>query len=84
MKDPKVYPEPDRFLPERYLASDGHEPQKDPRGYAFGFGRRFVPVPKLRHLRDTYTYSETYPCFTAELVQVRFLHLLSLAWMFII
>lgn len=55
MKDPKVYPDPDRFLPERYLASDGNETQKDPREYAFGFGRRFVLVPKLHHSRETYT-----------------------------
>lgn len=36
-RDPAVYHEPERFMPERYLAPL-HEP--DPAGFVFGFGRR--------------------------------------------
>ncbi|KAF9067156.1 cytochrome P450 [Rhodocollybia butyracea] len=41
--DPKVYPEPEKFSPERFLASNGNSIQKDPREYLFGFGRRVCP-----------------------------------------
>ena len=36
--DPKVYPEPSKFSPERFL---GPQPQQDPRNISFGFGRRY-------------------------------------------
>lgn len=38
--DPKTYPDPDVFLPERFISSEGHLKQQDPRSYLFGFGRR--------------------------------------------
>ncbi|KAG9080312.1 hypothetical protein FRC06_006798, partial [Ceratobasidium sp. 370] len=38
--DPDVYPEPDKFKPERYLVEN---PPPDPEEYAFGFGRRACP-----------------------------------------
>jgi len=41
--DPKIYPEPDKFSPERFLPSNGNFKQKDPREYLFGFGRRICP-----------------------------------------
>lgn len=31
------------FKPERFLGVDGHEPEMDPRGVVFGFGRRACP-----------------------------------------
>ncbi|KAG8698709.1 hypothetical protein FRC09_007076 [Ceratobasidium sp. 395] len=40
MHDPKVYPEPSRFMPERYLVAN---PPPEPETYAFGFGRRICP-----------------------------------------
>ncbi|KAG9084302.1 hypothetical protein FS749_005327 [Ceratobasidium sp. UAMH 11750] len=40
MHDPKVYVEPDRFMPERYLVTN---PPPEPETYAFGFGRRVCP-----------------------------------------
>ncbi|QRV89144.1 cytochrome P450 family protein [Ceratobasidium sp. AG-Ba] len=40
MHDPAVYPEPDRFVPERYLVDN---PPPGPENYAFGFGRRICP-----------------------------------------
>lgn len=40
MNDPRVYKQPERFMPERFL---GESPEKDPRIMAFGFGRRICP-----------------------------------------
>lgn len=31
------------FKPERFLATDGHEPAPDPHMFVFGFGRRICP-----------------------------------------
>lgn len=44
-----VYPQPERFIPERYLGLDPEvADQIDPRKIVFGFGRRWVPrnVPR--------------------------------------
>ncbi|KAJ7488270.1 cytochrome P450 [Mycena latifolia] len=41
--DPRVYPNPDVFNPERFLPKDGKEPELDPRELVFGFGRRICP-----------------------------------------
>ncbi|KAI0427503.1 cytochrome P450 [Xylaria sp. FL1042] len=38
--DPEVYPNPNAFNPQRYLGSN---PARDPRGFAFGYGRRTCP-----------------------------------------
>jgi hypothetical protein len=38
MNDPRLYKDPERFMPERFL---GENPERDPRELAFGFGRRY-------------------------------------------
>ncbi|RAH58420.1 cytochrome P450 [Aspergillus piperis CBS 112811] len=38
--DPNIYPHPEKFDPERFL---GENPQPDPSGWVFGFGRRVCP-----------------------------------------
>ncbi|KAJ3540244.1 hypothetical protein NMY22_g4378 [Coprinellus aureogranulatus] len=48
--DPKVYPQPDKFMPERFLSQDGkmHDPfVRDPHTIAFGHGRRVCPGSHL-------------------------------------
>lgn len=47
LHDPQVYPEPERFNPDRFLHGEGRNPQPDPRGPAFGFGRRICPGKDL-------------------------------------
>ncbi|KAJ7905810.1 cytochrome P450 [Mycena olivaceomarginata] len=40
--DPEVYADPMVFNPSRFIASDGHTPEPDPRDLVFGFGRRYL------------------------------------------
>lgn len=47
MSDPKVYPNPDVFDPERFF---GENKQLDPREACFGWGRRSCPGA---HLADS-------------------------------
>ena len=45
LNDPVMYPEPKRFIPERYL-NDGKPDStvRDPATVVFGYGRRSVPL----------------------------------------
>ncbi|KAI0757953.1 cytochrome P450 [Fomes fomentarius] len=47
LNDPSMYPEPEKFNPDRFLKGEGRTPQPDPRGPAFGFGRRICPGKDL-------------------------------------
>ncbi|KAI1788653.1 cytochrome P450 [Ganoderma leucocontextum] len=43
-RDPIAYPEPDRFMPERFLKDGKLDPTvRDPLKFQFGFGRRICP-----------------------------------------
>lgn len=42
-QDPAEFHDPEEFIPERFLEVDNHLPERDPRTFIFGFGRRCVP-----------------------------------------
>ncbi|KAL5520727.1 hypothetical protein ACEPAF_2729 [Sanghuangporus sanghuang] len=42
-RNPKEYPEPDKFRPERWLATDGRKAPLEANKVVFGFGRRICP-----------------------------------------
>lgn len=45
VRNPTLFPDPDAFVPERYLApaDEAAARRRDPRNYVFGFGRRRCP-----------------------------------------
>ena len=53
LHDPELYSDPMTFNPGRFIAPPDKEAERDPRDFAFGFGRRFdfrlrhVPLPSL-------------------------------------
>ncbi|KAF8213148.1 cytochrome P450 [Mycena galopus ATCC 62051] len=43
LHDANLFPEPDKFIPERFLSQDGTDLPLRPETVAFGFGRRICP-----------------------------------------
>lgn len=57
-RNPAEYPEPDKFIPERWLPSDGKKVSLDVHKTSFGFGRRCVVFIEL-DLRTMKSIMET-------------------------
>ncbi|KAJ7127113.1 cytochrome P450 [Mycena epipterygia] len=53
LHDETTYPEPDQFVPERFLPKEGRPTQADPAAVVFGFGRRRCPG---LHFANAYLY----------------------------
>ncbi|KAL1711347.1 cytochrome P450 [Schizophyllum commune] len=47
LHDERTYRRPMKFWPERFLATEGRPPEKDPKTICFGFGRRICPGREL-------------------------------------
>ncbi|KAK7461270.1 hypothetical protein VKT23_008445 [Stygiomarasmius scandens] len=64
LHDEQMYPNPEKFIPERFLFGDDHkEPQLDPNNIVFGFGRRRCPGT---HFANAYLFlvlSRMISCF---------------------
>ncbi|KAH9850080.1 cytochrome P450 [Lenzites betulinus] len=43
LHDPETYENPMTFNPDRFIHTEGREPERDPRDFCFGFGRRRCP-----------------------------------------
>lgn len=50
LHDPNNYHEPMVFRPERFIPTEDHAPELDPRNIAFGFGRRYVGLANTLNL----------------------------------
>ncbi|KAE8375757.1 cytochrome P450 [Aspergillus bertholletiae] len=61
--DPDVYSDPMSFRPERFLASDGHIPERDPHTLVFGFGRRICPGRPLADFNNYLTIARSLAVF---------------------
>ncbi|TFK29251.1 cytochrome P450 [Coprinopsis marcescibilis] len=51
--DPRIYRDPMRFNPDRFLACDGRAAEMDPKEICFGFGRRSVADSVRIHMADS-------------------------------
>jgi len=43
LRDPVEYPQPELFIPERFIVKEGARMPMDPAKITFGFGRRICP-----------------------------------------
>lgn len=69
MHDPKVYPDPDEFRPERFIRDGKIDPEvRDPSAFVFGSGRRYA-VPALR---SRVSHHSTYHSFHVRICPGRY------------
>ncbi|BAE59625.1 unnamed protein product [Aspergillus oryzae RIB40] len=64
--DPDVYSDSMSFKPERFLASDGHTPERDPHTLVFGFGRRICPGRPLTDFNNFLTIARSLAVFQVQ------------------
>ena len=62
-RNPNVYHDPTNFNPDRFLASEGHIPERDPHMLVFGFGRRACPGRTLADSNIFLTIAQTLAVF---------------------
>jgi len=71
LRDSRVYADPEKFNPDRFLATKDHVPEMDPSEVGvFGFGRRCVNTPSATRMRFTERFSSFSKCpgqYLAEL-----------------
>ena len=60
-RDETRYPDPEAFIPERYLDSEGMLNDDDPAEFAFGFGRRACPGKLLPSETEPFTRRMFFP-----------------------
>lgn len=76
LHNPKIFKNPMEYQPERYLKDGKFDPNvMDPECAAFGFGRRSVNSPCLRHISHEQTSSSVFvPEDTSPLTHYTCLH----------
>jgi len=71
LRDSRVYVDPEKFNPDRFLATEDHVPEMDPSGVGvFGFGRRCVNTRGGTRMEFTECFSSFSKCpgqYLAEL-----------------
>jgi cytochrome P450 len=64
--DPAVYKEPETFNPSRFISTDTHTAEPDPRTWTFGYGRRVCPGRYVADNALFLTIAQTLAVFKIE------------------